>query len=288
MTGYGASVKSSANYKITVELKSLNSKYMELNLRLPRVYMKYENEIRNLLSRKLVRGKVVALINIEILSEGTRSLNINRALLKSYIDELNRIKSDFSIGGEIDLPFLVTLPEVIPSEILQEDEEEWNLIRSAMEEATGKLVQSRKDEGQALAKDLIDRQSAITEALEGIKVLAPRRLENVRSRIDKALDEIRNKVMEFDTNRYEQEIVFYLEKMDINEEIVRLDQHLKYFAELSSKKNSNGKKLQFLSQEMGREINTIGSKANDAEIQRLVVTMKDELEKIKEQVLNIL
>ncbi|MEM8900696.1 MAG: DUF1732 domain-containing protein, partial [Bacteroidota bacterium] len=174
----------------------------------------------------------------------------------------------------------------IPTDMGEENEEEWNLIRQAIELACEKLISSRKDEGEALNKDLTFHVDSIGSSLEKVVALAPKRIERVRERVEKSLDDIRDKV-EVDPNRFEQELIFYLEKLDINEEIVRLGQHLKYFKEIQEAPKSNGKKLQFLSQEMGREINTIGSKANDAEIQRLVVNMKNDLEKIKEQVLNI-
>lgn len=181
---------------------------------------------------------------------------------------------------------LLELPEVIPTEVEKEDPEEWKLINESLKIASENLVESRKEEGAALDKDLAERNSHIRSKLEEVKVLAPKRMENVRNRIEQSLEEIRHKV-ETDPNRFEQELIFYLEKYDINEEIVRLSQHLDYFESLRTSNKSNGKQLQFLAQEMGREINTIGSKANDASIQRIVVGMKDELDKIKEQVLNI-
>ncbi|MEL6190665.1 MAG: YicC/YloC family endoribonuclease [Bacteroidota bacterium] len=286
MTGYGAGIASSDSFRVTAELKSLNSKYMEVTLKLPKVYLKYEHEIRSMLGRRLGRGKVVALLNIEVLTDKVQRININRSLAKSYLKELNSIKDELNLAGDIDLSFLVNMPEVIPTDIGEENEEEWNLIRQAIELACEKLISSRKVEGEALNKDLAFHVDSIGSSLEKVVELAPRRIERVRERVEKSLDDIRDKV-EVDPNRFEQELIFYLEKLDINEEIVRLGQHLKYFKEIQEAPKSNGKKLQFLSQEMGREINTIGSKANDAEIQRLVVNMKNDLEKIKEQVLNI-
>lgn len=287
MTGYGAATKSSSNYKVTVELKSLNSKYLELGIKLPRVYIKYENKLRAHLTKQLRRGKIMLLLNVELLNADRRGLNINRFLAQSYLKELNAIKNELDIPGEIDLLFLLGLPEIIPSESDQEDEEEWQLIHEATQEACQHLIASRLEEGKALDKDLTLREASIVNNLEKIQELAPTRMDHLRDRLEGALKDIRNKVADLDANRFEQELIFYLEKYDINEEIVRLRQHMTYFNELRLAKESNGKKLQFLSQEMGREINTIGSKANDASIQRLVVKMKDELEKIKEQVLNI-
>ena len=287
MTGYGAATRSSSNYRVTVELKSLNSKFLEATFKLPRVYLKYENRVRSEMTRKLDRGKVMMVMNVEVLNPDKRTLNINRPLVRRYYHELTELAEFLDIPPKIDLPFLLELPEVIPTEIEQEDPEEWDLVQAALEEAMDQLIVSRKEEGQALDRDLAACVAAIAQGLEEVKVLAPRRLENVRSRIDQAIEDIRHKV-EVDRNRFEQELIFYVEKLDINEEIVRLTQHLTFFEELRQAPDNNGKQLQFLSQEMGREINTIGSKANDAAIQRLVVAMKDELDKIKEQTMNIL
>ncbi|MEZ4771720.1 MAG: YicC/YloC family endoribonuclease [Bacteroidia bacterium] len=286
MTGYGAATKASGNYQVTVELKSLNSKFLELSLKLPRVYMKYEQRLRNILSQQLVRGKIAVLINVEVLSADKRTLQINKVLAKKYLTEIRSLGQYLEMESDVDLKFILELPDVIPTEIEKEDSEEWGLIQTAMDEACQQMIATRNEEGLALDKDLSECCDAIDAALEGIKILAPKRMETIRARIDQSLEDIRHKV-ETDQNRFEQELIFYLEKLDINEEIVRLGQHIKFFRDLQIENKSNGKQLQFLSQEMGREINTIGSKANDAEIQRLVVGMKNDLEKIKEQVLNI-
>lgn len=287
MTGYGAATCSSENFRVTVELKSLNSKFLEATLKLPRSYMKYEHKVRSRLNQKLVRGKIMTVFNIEVLSAEKRTLNLNRVLAKKYVDELQDMGKFLNIDQPIDWSLLLELPEVIPTEMEQADPEEWALFEEALDKACDQLVISRTDEGKALDLDLSNRVDEIRANLEEIKALAPKRLENVRNRIDQSLEEIRHKVEDLDKNRFEQEIIYYLEKLDINEEIVRLSQHLEYFTEMRNNDTSNGKKLQFISQEMGREINTIGSKANDAQIQRRVVQMKNELEKIKEQVLNI-
>jgi uncharacterized protein (TIGR00255 family) len=287
MTGYGSATSASEGYKVTVELKSLNSKYLEMIVKLPRVYMKYESKVRNLLSKHLERGKIVMLLNVEVLSADKRTLNINQALVQKYKQELEELANFLQIESRLDLGLLLQLPEVLPTEIEEEDPEEWALVESALETATKQLVISRKEEGNALDADLSIRIVNIRTNLEEVKILAPKRMEGIRARIGQSLEDIRHKV-ELDANRFEQELVFYLEKYDINEEVVRLTQHLEFFEELRNNKKSNGKQLQFLSQEMGREINTIGSKANDASIQRMVVGMKEELDKIKEQVMNIL
>lgn len=287
MTGYGAASRSSSNYKVTVELKTLNSKFFELSTKLPRNYAKYESDIRQMLMRKLERGKVSMLLNVEVLQAEKRTLNINKALAGKYLAELTALADGLEIPAKIDLPFLLELPEVIPTEMDQDDPEEWELMKGALSDAADQLLLSREEEGKALDVDLVMRQESILKALGEVEVLAPERAEKVRERLDQALQDIRDKIKNVDKNRFEQELIYYLEKLDINEEIVRLSQHLKLFKELRSNEVSNGKQLQFVSQEMGREINTIGSKANHAGIQRLVVGMKDDLEKIKEQVLNI-
>lgn len=287
MTGYGSATRSSENYKVTVELKSLNSKYLEATMKLSKAYVKYEHKLRNILTRELVRGKVMVIINVEVLKADKRTLNINRALAQKYVSELKAMGNEIGISGEINWSLLMELPEVIPTDQEIADPEEWALIEEAAIGACADLTQSRTVEGEALDRDLARRVEAIQSNLDSVKELAPVRLANVRSRINQSLDEIRHKVEDLDKNRFEQEIIYYLEKLDINEEIVRLSQHLVYFTEMRQSDTSNGKQLQFIGQEMGREINTIGSKANDPQIQRHVVKMKDELEKIKEQVLNV-
>ena len=287
MTGYGLGISSSANFRVTVELKSLNSKYFDLSIKLPNAYNKYEIKLRNMLMAKLKRGKVVATVNVEVLNETKGSLHINNTLAKAYFHELTKLKEFVGLKGDIDLPLLLSLPEVIPEETIIEDPEEWTLIQKAVEKAGDHLYQNRIDEGKALDKDLSLRRDTIAACLQEVEKLLPDRMQHIRDRLTQSLQEIRNKVGDWDPNRYEQEVMFYLEKLDINEEIVRLKQHLAYFIEVKDLPENSGRKLQFLSQEMGREINTIGSKANNAPIQRLVVQMKDELEKIKEQVHNI-
>jgi uncharacterized protein (TIGR00255 family) len=287
MTGYGAATCSSENFRVTVELKSLNSKFLEATIKLPRSYMKYEHKVRNMLTQRLVRGKVMMVFNVEVLSAEKRTLNINRALAKKYVEELQEIGEFLEVEDQISWSLLLELPEVIPTDLDQADPEEWALFEEALEAACGQLEQSRNDEGKALEEDLIQCVGAIRANLTEIEELAPLRAETIRQRLEQSLEDIRHKVEDLDKNRYEQELIYYLEKLDINEEIVRLSQHLNYFNEMRGNETSNGKQLQFISQEMGREINTIGSKANDAQIQRRVIQMKNELEKIKEQVLNV-
>jgi len=286
MTGYGSATVESANYKISIELKSLNNKYFELSLRVPRIYMQYEHKLRQLLSNELQRGKVSMFLNAEVMNPEKRSLNINRVLAKAYLEEINSVRAELGVSKEVDIPFLMGLPEIIPVESATPDPEEWDLIQKAALEAAQKLTASRRDEGEALARDLENRVEAISANLKEVETRAPERIEAIRERLLSSLTDLKSRV-DFDPNRFEQELIFYIEKLDINEEIVRLRQHLTYFEKMKKEPKSNGKKLNFIAQEMGREINTIGSKAQNAEIQRFVVTMKDELDKIKEQVLNI-
>ena len=212
MTGYGASTRSSKNYQITVEVKSLNSKYFELSLKLPKVYMKYEHLLKNKLSKKLKRGKVSVLLNIEVLNENKRTLKINRVLAKKYLTEIRELGKFLEIERDVDLQFVLDLPEVIPTEAEQEDQEEWNLMAEAIDEATDQLTRSRIEEGKALDKDLAHQVESISTSLQKVQSLAPKRMENIRSRIEQSLEDIKHKV-EADQNRFEQELIFYMEKL---------------------------------------------------------------------------
>jgi uncharacterized protein (TIGR00255 family) len=286
MTGYGMAVCTSENYRVTVELKSLNSKYFELGLKVPRPYMKYEHTLRNYLTKELERGKITMLMNVEIQNPTKKALNINVALLKTYWEQIKSLHHEIDAIQGVNMEYLLSLPQIMDSETSEGDEEEWNLIEQAAKEASKQLIISRQEEGNALDKDFMERLAAIETNLAEIEKMAPSRAEEVRKRLKTQLEDLPAKI-EYDANRLEQELIFYLEKLDVNEEIVRLRQHLVYFQEVKEEVANNGKQLNFISQEMGREINTIGSKANDAKIQRLVVKMKDELEKIKEQTMNI-
>lgn len=286
MTGYGAGTASSANYRITVELKSLNNRYLELGLKLSRVYMKYEHSLRSLIGKALGRGKVSMYITVEVLNPDKRSLQINEILAKAYLSELQKVGSNLGLKTDISLEYLLTLPEIIPTDSAESDPEEWALIQEATQKALSEILVSRGQEGEALSEDLAERVAEIRKGLDAVAVLAPERLQKVRDRIHTTLEEMVDRNAH-DPNRFEQELAYYMEKLDVNEEIVRLTQHLTYFEEVRLSNESTGKKLNFIAQEMGREINTIGSKANDAGIQRHVVRMKDELDRIKEQVLNI-
>jgi uncharacterized protein (TIGR00255 family) len=287
MTGYGLATRSSSNYQISVELKSLNSKFFEVNIKLPRAYVKYESKLRNEMTRRLQRGKIVMNVEIEVLNPAKRTLNINKALAAQYTHELQALADELGLQGGVSLSILMGLPEILPTEVAIEDPEEWSLIEEACLAAMDALQESRREEGTALDADLSERVQVIQEQLAQIQQLAPGRLDHVRQRLRQAVEELKNRLGDADPARFDQEVLYYIEKLDINEEIVRLKQHLAYFQELKNDKLASGKQLQFISQEMGREINTIGAKANDAVMQRLVVVMKDELEKIKEQVMNV-
>lgn len=285
MTGYGSSTISSENYKVTVELKSLNSKYVEINVKLPRNYIQQEINLRNALTKKLKRGKINALLNVEVLNPDKQSLRVNTPLVESYMSELETLRKKLGMENQVSMDFLLGLPDAIRAENDENDPEEWNLIEQAFGEATEKLIQSRTAEGKVLDADMKSSNQVIAAQLEEIRKLLPQRIEHIRSRVLASLQEVKDRV-QMDGNRFEQEMLYYIEKLDINEEMVRLEKHIEFLEKTLNEPNSNGKKLGFIAQEMGREINTIGSKANDADIQTFVVKMKEALEQIKEQVLN--
>ncbi len=242
MTGYGLGISASENFRVTVELKSLNSKYFDLSIKLPNAYNKYEIKLRNMLMAKLKRGKVVATVSVEVLNETKGSLHVNHTLAKAYFNELTKLKEFVGLNGPVDLPLLLSLPEVIPEETIIEDPEEWTLIQKALEKAGDNLYQNRIDEGKALDKDLSLRRDNIAASLEEVEQLLPERKQHIRDRLDQALQDIKNKVGDWDPNRYEQEVLFYLEKLDINEEVVRLKQHLEYFIEVKDLPENSGRK----------------------------------------------
>jgi uncharacterized protein (TIGR00255 family) len=286
MTGYGASTVTSENYRVTVELKSLNSKFVEINIKLPRSFIQQEMNLRNSLNKALVRGKINALLNVEVLNPDKQRLRINAPLVDSYFRELESLRIRLGLTRPVDLEYLLTLPDALHMDEDGGDPEEWELIEKAFEEATEHLIHSRTLEGNALADDLRSSNRVIADQLTDIRKLLPQRIDFIRSRVLASLQEVKDRV-QMDGNRFEQEMLYYIEKLDINEEMVRLEKHIEYFDHTLAEPVSNGKKLGFISQEMGREINTIGSKANDADIQVYVVKMKEALEQIKEQVLNI-
>ena len=287
MTGYGKAECLLPDKKLTIEIRSLNSKQMDTNARLPSLYKEKELEIRQLITAVLERGKVECTFHYEI-AENASSGSINEAVVKAYYEQL------YKIAGELGLPTspellstALRLPDTIRTEKAGIEEEEWIKVKEALEQALEQVQKFRNQEGRSLDKDLRERVEAISEKLEKVAGYEASRMEQIKERIGNNLEEFLKKDA-VDENRFEQELIYYLEKLDISEEKVRLANHCKYFLETMHEAGPVGKKLGFISQEMGREINTLGSKANQTEIQKLVVEMKDELERIKEQVLNIL
>ncbi|MCM4154874.1 YicC/YloC family endoribonuclease [Gramella sp. AN32] len=281
MTGFGKSVTQIPNKKITVELKSLNSKNFDLNARIPSQYREKELDLRNIISNSLNRGKVDLSIYVEFVGDQTIT-NINTEVVQNYMGQLRKIVdvSDIEL-----LKMAVKMPDTLKTEREEIDEEEFRIIENSVKDALVEINNFRSDEGEALEKDLNLRIDNIKDLLEQIISMDPERIDMVRERLRKGIEEIKETA---DENRFEQEIVYYIEKFDITEEKVRLDNHLDYFQKTMNSADSNGRKLAFISQEIGREVNTIGSKSNYAPMQQLVVQMKDELEKIKEQILNVL
>lgn len=286
MTGFGKSVLQLPTKKITIEIKSLNSKNMDLNARIPSQYREKELKIRNMISKSLERGKVDFGLYVEITSEETNA-QINAAVVKEYMRQLQSI-SPKNIGSGEDVELLkmaVRMPDALKTTREELDENEYKQIENEIQNALKEINTYRLDEGKALEKDFSLRVKNIGDLLEEVKKIDPERIALVKDRLHKAVSDLKEEV---DQNRFEQELIYYLEKYDITEEKVRLANHLAYFTEALNSKDSNGKKLGFICQELGREINTIGSKSNYAAMQQLVVQMKDELEKMKEQLLNVL
>ncbi|MDA9335711.1 YicC family protein [Flavobacteriaceae bacterium] len=281
MTGYGKSVLQLPNKTISIELKSLNSKSLDLNMRIPSMYKAKELELRKLISSKLHRGKVDFSLFFEITGEETFT-NVNPTVVRKYMKQLEGLAS----GDAMELlKMAVKMPDAISTERDDIDENEWASILNEIHTALEKIELYRLEEGKVLEADFSNRIAIISDLLEQVLEIDPERISNVRDRLHKGVAELKEK---YDENRFEQELVYYIEKFDITEEKVRLQNHLEYFIKTLNSADSNGKKLGFISQEIGREINTIGSKANFASMQKLVVQMKDELEKIKEQLLNVL
>ncbi len=281
MTGYGKSVLQLPTKKVTIEIKSLNSKNLDLNARMPSIYREKELNLRKLIGNQLERGKIDFSIYVEMTGEET-STQINKPAVKQYIKQLKELVD----GDDIELlKMAVRFPDALNTERDEIDETEWQTILNEVKNALKSIGTYRLDEGKVLELDFRNRVQNIADILEAIIAMDPDRIEGVRERLRKGVEELKEKV---DENRFEQELVFYIEKFDITEEKVRLKNHLDYFIKALDSDDSNGKKLGFISQEMGREINTIGSKSNYAPMQKLVVQMKDELEKIKEQLLNVL
>jgi len=288
MTGFGQAVLTTGELNIAVEIKSLNSKFLDLSLRLPRVFSDKELELRNLMAEKLERGIVSVSIDYQQAGNSEIRQSYNEALFVAYYTELKKL-ADRVIAPSYDTIFSLALnsPDVIQNTGKENvDPAEWEKVNKLMLEAIEKFEKFRLAEGKALENKVVQYIQTIQAGLEQVEYLDPKRVEKIRSRIkDNVTDFLGNEG--FDTNRLEQEIIFYIEKLDIHEERVRLKTHLDFFLEVLKGPQSNGKKFGFIVQEIGREINTLGSKANDAEMQKHVVLMKEELEKIKEQLNNV-
>ncbi len=287
MTGYGKATAVFENKKINVEIKSLNSKALDLSTRIAPIYREKEIEIRNLISKTLERGKVDFSIWVEKDAADTAA-PINTAILESYYKQIKSISMTTGIPMPEDwFSLLLRMPDVMTKVDIQElSEEEWTVVSAAIQEALERLVEFRKQEGAALEKKFTEKIDNIAALLKSIEPYEQERVGKIRDRIIDALEKTIS--VDYDKNRLEQELIYYIEKLDINEEKQRLTNHLNYFRETMREGHGQGKKLGFIAQEMGREINTTGSKSNQAEMQNTVVKMKDELEQIKEQVLNVM
>ncbi|MEL1244659.1 YicC/YloC family endoribonuclease [Flavobacterium sp. DGU11] len=282
MTGFGKASLQLANKKITVEVKSLNSKGLDLNVRMPSVFREMELGLRNQIAQKLERGKIDFSLFVEVTGEET-SAKINVPIVKAYIKQMKDVIGD---ADETELmKMAVRMPDALKTEREEIDENEWGNIQGVIAQALDNIHNFRVAEGVSLEKEFLIRISNILSLMNETVALDGERLETVKTRLLASIEELKVNV---DENRFEQELIYYLEKMDITEEKVRLENHLNYFIETIAGTEANGRKLGFITQEMGREINTMGSKSNHAKMQKLVVQMKDELEKIKEQVLNVL
>ena len=284
MTGYGKSVLHLSDKKVTIEIKSLNSKNLDLNVRIPSYYRVKELTVRKELASKLVRGKVDFSIYIEMTADET-STTVNKGVVSEYMQQLRNVVQTGSSNDVELLKMAVRMPDALKTEREELDEDEWAQISVNIQKAIKDIIQYRIDEAASLEKDFKLRIENIQSYLEEVTSFDGARISHVKERLKKAIDDLK---VQTDENRFEQELIYYLEKLDINEEKVRLANHLTYFLQELGTEDSNGKKLGFIVQEIGREVNTIGSKANFAPMQKAVIQMKNELEKIKEQVLNVL
>ena len=286
MTGFGAARLENDRISVNAEIKTLNSKYLDAIVRLPNIFSSKEIEVKNLLSKHLQRGKAVLVLNYSS-KLAVSQVQVNKDVVKNYYTALKETADELNAPGQDIFRLVMQMPEAYSN---TSDEETLEVIWKDVEETIMKAVANcnnfRLQEGEALSKQLEGYIQEIASLLEKVKARDPERIAHIKAKLHKQVEDFVNSD-NFDANRFEQELIYYIEKLDINEEKVRLKNHLDYFIETLNSPNSNGKKLGFISQEIGREINTIGSKANDAEIQKLVVNMKEELEKIKEQVLNI-
>ena len=285
MTGFGRAVLELDNKKVTVEVKSLNSKQLDLSTRIPNIYKEKDLIVRNEIKKELNRGKIEMSIFIESVGS-EKEVKINLPIVKEYLNQLKGMCDECNINEENMLQTIMRLPDVLKIEYAELNEDEWNHIFKGVKTAIAEIKKYREQEGKALEKDILSRIDNIVTLSNEVPQYEDRRIEIVKSRLKDKLSDLNEKNL--DENRFEQELIYFLEKYDITEEKVRLAQHCVYFIETANTDETAGKKLGFIAQEIGREINTLGSKANDTDIQKLVIQMKDELEKIKEQILNVL
>lgn len=287
MTGYGIASFDSGSTKYTVEVKSLNSKFLELSLRLPKIFAEKEFQLRNDCSKLIERGKVNLSINTEQVSQAIKAAGIDKDLLKHYYNQLKSVSEELGEPTGNLLQLALSLPEVVKYEEDTISEDEWKAVEKTFQQAMAAFQDFRAQEGNVIELEIKGRINTILKNLDLVELEDPKRVPLIRERLDTFLAEAASREA-IDQNRFEQELIYYIDKLDITEEKVRLKAHCEYFIETLKNADANGKKLGFISQEIGREINTLGSKANDANIQKLVVGMKEELEKIKEQLLNVL
>ena len=287
MTGYGIAVTDFSNAKYTVEIKSLNSKFLELALKLPKSFADKEFILRNECSKQIERGKVNVSVTVEYSEVQKKTASIDSELLKTYYSQLHGVADELNDSGSNLLQMALSFPDVVKYDEDTISDEEWVQLHQTFDSAMADFQKFRSDEGGVLQSDLIFRIKSIYDSLQKIEEEAPKRVPLIKERLISMLEEHIGKD-NYDQNRLEQELIFYIDKLDITEEKIRLKSHCDYFLETLKSADANGKKLGFISQEIGREINTIGSKANDAYIQQIVVGMKEELEKVKEQLLNVL
>lgn len=288
MTGFGKTTVESGNKKVVIEIKSLNSKQLDLNLRIPNLYKEKEMEIRSLIKEQLDRGKVDMCIYFDN-AESDKDVSINKAVVMQYFNQMVEISNQLGVQPDKDglLQTIMRFPDTLQVKSEELDDEEWTRLRAGIMQALEEINKFRMQEGKALMKDISHRIELIQNLAAEVPQFESRRVDVIRQKLQEKMNEWTD-VKNIDQNRMEQEIIYYLEKLDITEEKVRLANHCKYFMETVEKEEAPGRKIGFIAQEIGREINTMGSKANDHDIQKLVVRMKDELEKIKEQSLNVL
>lgn len=286
MTGYGKATAELKNKKVTVEIKSLNSKQLDLSVRIPNIYREQEMSLRAMLGKELSRGKIDLLIFVENIGNETSSV-INQDVVAAYHKQITESAKALDIPTPQDwYSILMRMPDVLKHEVQEADEEEWKVVEGAIKEALVQIQEFRNQEGQMLQNLFVEKINNIKNLLVEIEQYEGERIERVKERITEALQKIKD--FDYDANRLEQELIYHIERLDINEEKARLTNHLSYFIDTINDEDAQGKKLNFIAQEIGREVNTMGSKSNHAEMQQIVVRMKDELEQIKEQVLNVL